>query len=63
MVTGLRKSAGWVLGHEEFELRVIACGGRPSNCDDEVERLVLAGQTIAGARALVLERLGRRADN
>ncbi len=63
MVTGLRKSASWVLGHDEFELRVIACGGRPSSCDDEVERLVLAGQTIAGARALVIERLGRRADN
>ena len=54
-------SAGWVIGHEEFVVQVLACGGDQPGCDDEVERLVLAGQTIARARAVVIERLARGA--
>ena len=43
MVTDVRLSIGWVIGHEEFVVQVLACGGDQPGCDDEVERLVLAG--------------------
>lgn len=60
-MTSVRLSAGWVLGHGDFVAQVLACCGDPPGCDDEVERLVIAGHTIARSRAVVIERLARGA--
>jgi hypothetical protein len=53
----LRGTIGWMLGRESFVAQVLACGGDADGCDARVAELVQAGQSIAGARRIVVERL------
>jgi hypothetical protein len=53
----LRGTLGWAIGREEFVAQVLACGGDVDGCEVRVGELVHAGQSIAGARKIVVDRL------